>query len=109
MVQILDENGEPIKAGDEDRRYFEGPWMHKFNGRYYLSYSTGTTHYLVYAEGDTWKKVVERNPTKIWINEENQHILSARGYLSWNENQEYKGDVVSTDVIDPNKEYFWNE
>ena len=50
---ILDENGEPIKAGDEDRRYFEGPWMHKYNGKYYLSYSTGTTHYLVYAVGDT--------------------------------------------------------
>ena len=50
-VQILDENGEPLKAGDEDRRYFEGPWMHKFNGKYYLSYSTGTTHYLCYAEG----------------------------------------------------------
>ena len=50
---ILDENGEPIKAGDEDRRYFEGPWMHKYNGKYYLSYSTGTTHYLVYAIGDS--------------------------------------------------------
>ena len=53
MVKILDENGEVIKAGDEDRRYFEGPWMHKFNGKYYLSYSTGTTHYLCYAEGDS--------------------------------------------------------
>ena len=41
-----------VSAGDEDRRYFEGPWMHKYNGKYYLSYSTGTTHYLVYAEGD---------------------------------------------------------
>ena len=51
MIKILDENGEPIKAGDEDRRYFEGPWMHKYNGLYYLSYSTGTTHYLVYATG----------------------------------------------------------
>ncbi|NLC17945.1 MAG: family 43 glycosylhydrolase [Clostridiales bacterium] len=50
-VQILDENGNPITAGDEDRRYFEGPWMHKYNGLYYLSYSTGTTHYLVYAVG----------------------------------------------------------
>ena len=49
---ILDENGDPIKAGDEDRRYFEGPWMHKYNGKYYLSYSTGTTHYIVYAIGD---------------------------------------------------------
>jgi beta-xylosidase len=52
MITILDENGEPLKAKDEDRRYFEGPWMHKFNGKYYLSYSTGTTHYLCYAESD---------------------------------------------------------
>lgn len=51
-IQILDENGEPLKAGDEDRRYFEGPWMHKHHGKYYLSYSTGTTHYICYAEGD---------------------------------------------------------
>jgi len=51
-IQILDENGEPLKAGDHDRRYFEGPWLHKHNGKYYLSYSTGNTHYLVYAEGD---------------------------------------------------------
>ena len=55
MIQILDENGAPIKAGDEDRRYFEGPWMHKYNGLYYLSYSTGTTHYLVYAVGTSPK------------------------------------------------------
>lgn len=49
---ILDENGEPLKAGDHDRRYFEGPWMHKYNGKYYLSYSTGNTHFLCYAIGD---------------------------------------------------------
>ncbi len=49
---ILDEKGEPLKAGDHDRRYFEGPWMHKYKGTYYLSYSTGNTHYLVYATAD---------------------------------------------------------
>ena len=49
---ILDENGEPLKAGDHDRRYFEGPWMHKYKGKYYLSYSTGNTHNLCYAIGD---------------------------------------------------------
>lgn len=48
-IVILDENGNPLTAGDTDRRYFEGPWMHKYNGTYYLSYSTGDTHYLVYA------------------------------------------------------------
>lgn len=51
-ITILDENGNPITAGDEARRYFEGPWMHKYDGKYYLSYSTGSTHYLVYAIGD---------------------------------------------------------
>ncbi len=51
-VVILDENGEPLKAGDNDRRYFEGPWMHKYNGKYYFSYSTGDTHQLCYAVGD---------------------------------------------------------
>lgn len=51
-IQILDENGNPILAGDEDRRYFEDPWVHRYQGRYYLSYSTGTTHYLVYATSD---------------------------------------------------------
>jgi len=52
MITILDENGDPITAGDEDRRYFEDPWIHKYNGTYYLSYSTGTTHYIVYATSD---------------------------------------------------------
>ncbi|MCR5236129.1 MAG: glycoside hydrolase family 43 protein [Lachnospiraceae bacterium] len=50
---ITDENGDALKAGDEERRYFEGPWMHKYNGKYYLSYSTGTTHYICYAESET--------------------------------------------------------
>jgi hypothetical protein len=52
-VVILDENGEPLKAGDHERRYFEGPWMHKYNGKYYFSYSTGNTHLLCYAVGDS--------------------------------------------------------
>ncbi|NII09376.1 glycoside hydrolase family 43 protein [Oleiagrimonas sp. C23AA] len=52
-VVIVDENGQPLRAGDHDRRYFEGPWMHRYQGRYYLSYSTGDTHYLCYAIGDS--------------------------------------------------------
>jgi len=51
-ITIVDEEGNPILAGDEDRRYFEGPWMHKYRGKYYLSYSTGTTHKIVYAVSD---------------------------------------------------------
>ena len=52
-IKIVDENGTPIAEDDEDRRFFEAAWMHKYNGRYYLSYSTGNTHYLVYAVGDS--------------------------------------------------------
>lgn len=51
-VVILDEKGEPIKAGDHDRRFFEAPWIHKYNGTYYLSYSTGNTHFLCYATSE---------------------------------------------------------
>jgi beta-xylosidase len=51
-ISIVDENGNPILAGDEDRRYFEGPWVHTYKGKYYLSYSTGSTHYIVYAVSD---------------------------------------------------------
>ncbi len=49
---ILDENGKPLTAGDHDRRFFEAAWMHKYNGKYYFSYSTGNTHRLCYATGD---------------------------------------------------------
>ncbi|MBU3821948.1 glycoside hydrolase family 43 protein [Flavobacteriaceae bacterium XHP0103] len=52
-VVILDENGNPILAGDNERRFFEGPWLHKYNGKYYFSYSTGDTHFICYAIGDT--------------------------------------------------------
>lgn len=46
---IVDDAGVALKAGDRSSRYFEGPWMHKYNGTYYLSYSTGDTHLLCYA------------------------------------------------------------
>lgn len=51
-IIILDENGEPLKAGDHERRFFEASWMHKYNDKYYFTYSTGDTHLLCYAIGD---------------------------------------------------------
>ncbi len=50
-VSILDENGDPIVASDDARRFFEAVWVHKHKDTYYLSYSTGNTHLLVYAVG----------------------------------------------------------
>jgi hypothetical protein len=51
-IVILDETGQPLRAGDHARRYFEGPWIHKYQDKYYLSYSTGNTHFICYATGD---------------------------------------------------------
>lgn len=51
-IQILDADGRPIGQQDRERRFFEACWMHRYQGRYYLSYSTGDTHLLVYATGD---------------------------------------------------------
>ena len=50
-VLILDAEGQPLKANNP-YRFFEASWMHKYNGKYYLSYSTGDTHYLCYATSD---------------------------------------------------------
>lgn len=50
-VVILGEDGKPLKASDP-HRFFEASWMHKYNGKYYFSYSTGDSHYLCYATGD---------------------------------------------------------
>ena len=52
-VVILDKQGKPLLGGDHDRRFFEGGWMHKYKGKYYFSYSTGDTHFLAYATGDS--------------------------------------------------------
>ena len=50
-VVVLDKDGQPLKAGDP-HRFFEASWMHKYNGKYYFSYSTGDSHFLCYATSD---------------------------------------------------------
>jgi len=51
-VILLDEKGRRISENNNERRFFEASWMHKYNGKYYFSYSTGDTHKLCYATGD---------------------------------------------------------
>lgn len=51
-ILIIDKNGEAITAGDNDRRFFEAAWVHRYKDMYYLSYSTGDTHNIVYATSD---------------------------------------------------------
>jgi hypothetical protein len=51
-VVILDKDGKPLTTGDTERRFFEASWVHKYNGKYYFTYSTGDTHLICYAIGD---------------------------------------------------------
>ena len=52
-VIILGKNGKPLTSGDNQHRFFEASWIHKYKGKYYFSYSTGDTHRLCYAIGDS--------------------------------------------------------
>ena len=51
-VILLDKDGEPMQA-ESPRRFFEGPSINKINGLYYFSYSTGTTHTIEVAVGES--------------------------------------------------------
>ena len=51
-VVITDENGKALLQGDNERRFFEASWLHKYKNKYYFSYSTGDTHFICYAIGD---------------------------------------------------------
>lgn len=83
---ILDENGQPLLNGDNDRRFFEASWMHKYQGKYYFSYSTGDTHKLCYAMGDnpygpfTYKGVL-LNPVLGWTTHHSIVEFKGKWYL----------------------------
>ena len=96
-ISIIDEAGNPILAGDEDRRYFEGPWVHKYNGYYYLSYSTGTTHYIVYAiskdpKGPFVYKGRILNPVIGWTTHHSIVEFNDKWYLFYHDSSLSKGE-----------------
>jgi hypothetical protein len=89
---IVDENGRPLLGGDHDRRFFEAAWMHKHEGKYYLSYSTGDTHYLVYATSDspygpfTYRgRIME--PVQGWTTHHSIVKVGDRWYLFYHDTQ----------------------
>ncbi len=91
-VQIVDENGNPLLAGDNDRRFFEAAWMHKYQDTYYFSYSTGDTHYIAYATGDnpygpfTYRGVV-LNPVLGWTNHHSIVEFRGKWYLFYHDSE----------------------
>jgi hypothetical protein len=93
---ILDKSGHPLVAGDHDRRFFEASWMHKYNGKYYFSYSTGDTHFICYAIGDspygpfTYTGRV-LNPVIGWTNHHSIAQFEGKWYLFYHDSSLSKG------------------
>lgn len=89
-VTILGPDGKPLKAGDNDRRFFEAAWVHKYDGKYYLSYSTGDTHFIAYAIGDnpygpfTYQGVI-LNPVIGWTNHHSIVEHNGKWYLFYHD------------------------
>ena len=95
-IQILDENGKLLLAGDNDRRFFEADWLHKYNGKYYFSYSTGDTHYICYGIGDNpygpfhYKGRI-LNPVVGWTSHHSICEIDEKSYLFYHDSSLSKG------------------
>ncbi|MBD5271381.1 MAG: family 43 glycosylhydrolase [Bacteroides sp.] len=51
-IIITDSLGNELTE-DNPHRFFEAPWIHRYGDKYYLTYSTGGTHYICYAVADS--------------------------------------------------------
>ncbi len=95
-VKILDENGKLLLEGDNERRFFEASWLHKYNGKYYFSYSTGDTHFICYAVGDdpygpfTYTGRI-LNPVVGWTSHHSICEVSGKWYLFYHDSSLSKG------------------
>ena len=95
-LQILDEDGKLLLSGDNDRRFFEAAWMHKYQGKYYFSYSTGDTHYICYAIGDnpygpfTYTGRI-LNPVVGWTSHHSICEVEGKWYLFYHDSSLSKG------------------
>lgn len=93
---ILDENGELLLAGDNDRRFFEASWMHYYQGKYYFSYSTGDTHFICYATSDNPYGPFEYqgrilNPVVGWTSHHSICEVEGKWYLFYHDSSLSKG------------------
>ncbi|QKG51792.1 glycoside hydrolase family 43 protein [Hymenobacter sp. BRD67] len=91
-LKIVDEAGKPLLASDTKRRFFEGGWLHKYQGKYYFSYSTGDTHLLVYAVSDsptgtfTYKGVL-MNPVQGWTTHHSIVEVKGKWYIFYHDTE----------------------
>lgn len=95
-IKILDENGKVLLAKDNERRFFEASWVHKYNGKYYFSYSTGDTHFICYATGDnpygpfTYQGRI-LNPVVGWTSHHSICKVDEKWYLFYHDSSLSKG------------------
>jgi len=95
-IEIVDENGELLKASDHERRFFEAAWLHKHNGKYYFSYSTGDTHFICYGIGEspygpfTYKGRI-LNPVVGWTSHHSVCEIEGKTYLFYHDSSLSKG------------------
>ncbi|AYN66332.1 alpha-N-arabinofuranosidase [Euzebyella marina] len=95
-IEIVDEKGNLLLSGDNERRFFEAAWMHKYNGKYYFSYSTGDTHFICYAIGDnpygpfTYSGRI-LNPVVGWTSHHSICEVNGKWYLFYHDSSLSKG------------------
>jgi len=88
----LIKNGQPQKAGDRNRCFFEASRMHKYNGKYDFSYSTGDTHFICYATGDnplgpfTYQGIILQ-PVQGWTNQASIVQFKGKWYIFYHDTQ----------------------
>lgn len=91
-VLLLDQDGNPLTAGDNERRFFEAAWVHKFNDTYYFSYSTGDTHNIAYATGNspmgpfTYQGIILK-PVLGWTNHHSIVEFDGQWYLFFHDSE----------------------
>ncbi|MDA0889328.1 MAG: glycoside hydrolase family 43 protein [Bacteroidetes bacterium] len=124
-IEILDKSGNPILTKDLERRFFEAPWIHKHNGIYYLSYSTGDTHLIAYATSDNpygpfIYQGVLNEPVQGWTNHHSTIKVGKKWFFFYHDT-ELSGKTHLRNVkfttfkhnkdgsIDPIKTYFGND
>lgn len=89
---IVDKDGKPLVGKDHDRRFFEGSWMHKYNGKYYFTYSTGDTHLLAYAIGTSpWGPFTYQGtfmkPVQGWTTHHSIVEIKGKWYIFYHDTQ----------------------
>ena len=91
-IRIIDKDGSPILTKDHERRFFEAAWVHKKDGIYYLSYSTGNTHLIVYATSDNpygpfvYQGILNQ-PVQGWTNHHSTLEVDDKWYFFYHDTQ----------------------